>query len=230
MDAKENLELLNISEKISIGANSGRIPFALAIATLGNLLGKYQIDIEKLEFEENEQFLAVLSLELINASEKEIISYCELLTTFQKLNDKFSEFSINTSAKPYIPNGSTLVEHRKSGFWEFAANKIELFNPTVLSDDFLFKIRPELSFNNVDNKIVLNANVLDYLMEHQELIPKEWKHYGEINFLGTVYEREGCFFVRNLYFFDGPGIKYGWGSNFAFSDDQADQWVAVADL
>jgi hypothetical protein len=33
---------------------------------------------------------------------------------------------------------------------------------------------------------VLNVNVLDYLLEHQELIPEEWKQFN-IYFIGTYY-------------------------------------------
>ena len=69
-----------------------------------------------------------------------------------------------------------------------------------------------------------NANVLDYLLEHQELIPEEWKN-KHILFLGTTYDdsisgyssRRDCWgHVRYLHFMcgfgkDGLGVwSWGW--------------------
>ncbi len=62
------------------------------------------------------------------------------------------------------------------------------------------KLRNELS-----QQSALNANVLDYLLHHQDLIPEEWKkdEYGNVRkifFWGTIYRAEyarRC--VRYLY-------------------------------
>ena len=68
----------------------------------------------------------------------------------------------------------------------------------------------------------LNANVLDYLLEHPELIPKKWKKY-RIVFWGTIYRfnkesgpSEGKEFVRCLYFY--KGLKR-WGNDLFTIDD-----------
>lgn len=59
---------------------------------------------------------------------------------------------------------------------------------------------------------VLNANVLDYLIAHPELIPEEWKKIKGIIFYGTVYKFGGeC--VRFLRWRAG---KWDW--NFIYID------------
>ncbi len=40
--------------------------------------------------------------------------------------------------------------------------------------------------HNLKTKVVLNANVLDYLLDHPELIPEEWKG-KDVAFWGTLY-------------------------------------------
>lgn len=74
------------------------------------------------------------------------------------------------------------------------------------------KLREKLSTN------VLNANVLDYLLEHPHLIPEDWK--GKVvYFWGTIYRGSGgrlC--VRYLVFgggrwrADGRWLDDDWGS------------------
>jgi hypothetical protein len=64
------------------------------------------------------------------------------------------------------------------------------------------KLRKELA-----SKLVLNANVLDYLLAHTELIPEEWK--GKyVFFWGTIYLYSGGrLYVRCLYW---RGDRWNW--------------------
>ncbi len=51
---------------------------------------------------------------------------------------------------------------------------------------------------------LLNAAVLEYFLENQELVPKEWKHANGTFFFGTIFldqHGEGC--VRGLEYFGG---------------------------
>jgi hypothetical protein len=65
---------------------------------------------------------------------------------------------------------------------------------------------------------VLNANVLDYLLLHPEIIPEDWK--GKyVYFWGTIYEYTlGRLYVRFLRFNDGrwysnpTWLGYKWGN------------------
>ena len=76
------------------------------------------------------------------------------------------------------------------------------------------KLRKELQ-----SRKVLNANVLDYLLAHPELIPEEWK--GKcLFFWGTIYRRSnGHLYVRFLYWFGdrwrwvGGWLDDGWRGN-----------------
>ncbi|KKR14636.1 MAG: hypothetical protein UT43_C0020G0004 [Parcubacteria group bacterium GW2011_GWC1_39_29] len=68
----------------------------------------------------------------------------------------------------------------------------------------------------------LNANVLDYLLGHQHLIPKKWKGYRVV-FWGTIYRfnkesgpSEGKEFIRCLYFYKALNK---WGCDLFTIDD-----------
>ena len=59
----------------------------------------------------------------------------------------------------------------------------------------------------LDDQPTLNANVLDYLLAHPELIPEEWKGKA-VFFWGTIYRRsDGGLYVRCLYW---GGSKWRW--------------------
>ncbi len=58
---------------------------------------------------------------------------------------------------------------------------------------------------------LLNVNVLEYLMGHQDLIPKEWRG-KKVAFWGTVYRHSshGWFLVLYLYW---NGVGWSWGTH-----------------
>lgn len=67
----------------------------------------------------------------------------------------------------------------------------------------------------LDGKLVLNATILDFLEDHREFIPDDWKKGEQGNtrfvyFWGTVYRRAG----GNLYvlylFWDGQRWRFGY--------------------
>ncbi|PIZ99774.1 MAG: hypothetical protein COX77_00545 [Candidatus Komeilibacteria bacterium CG_4_10_14_0_2_um_filter_37_10] len=68
--------------------------------------------------------------------------------------------------------------------------------------------------------LVLNANVLDWLLDHPELIPEEWKR-KYIFFWGTIYRgSDDNLYVRYLIW---DGAMWDWrrrwlGDDFASSD------------
>jgi hypothetical protein len=103
---------------------------------------------------------------------------------------------IDCDADPLIPNGWKIEEHQKGGVWQWDVNKLSLYlsklqknGNTINGND----LRKELK-----NKSVLNANVLDYLLKHPELIPEEWKD-KVVFFWGTIYRgSDGRLCVRDL--------------------------------
>lgn len=119
---------------------------------------------------------------------------------------------INCDADPFVPSGLAGVEsHQKSGQFVFDPSKIDLYLSKkqkigkVIKGDELLK---ELA-----NKPVLNANVLDYLLAHPELIPESWKGKA-VFFWGTIYRGSfGFLFVRCLCFRDGE-----WHSDYSWLD------------
>lgn len=95
-----------------------------------------------------------------------------------------------------------VVEHINGGLLKFNPIKVTLYlsenqnNKSIVGYD----LRKEF-----ENKPILNADVLDYLLAHTELIPNEWVG-KEIYFWGTVYSLRGELCVRNL----------EWNYNHAF--------------
>lgn len=134
---------------------------------------------------------------------------------------------INLDADPLIPYDSWSVEeHQKGGKVEWPFPVKLYLSPkqkigTIEGND----LRAELK-----DKPVLNANVLDYLLDHPRLIPEEWKKDEKGNtryipFWGTIYrDAYGRLCVRFLYFRGGRWqAGYRWlGGGF---DDRL--WAAL---
>jgi len=115
---------------------------------------------------------------------------------------------IDCSADPFIPNGWTVEEHQKGDELEWDSTKTILYlseaqkNGLIVGND----LRTELK-----GKGVLNANLLDYLLAHPELIPEEWKGKA-VFFWGTIYRDSNSFlFVRYLYWSDG---RWDWNGGW----------------
>ena len=112
---------------------------------------------------------------------------------------------IDCDADPFLPNGWTVVEHQVGGQLEFDPSKFELYLSKAQQGSNWIegdKLRKEL-----EGKPVLNDNVLDYLLEHQHLIPDEWK--GKYTFFwGTIYRcRRDRLRVRYLCW---HGLRWSW--------------------
>jgi hypothetical protein len=111
---------------------------------------------------------------------------------------RLTDFTIDSDADPFILRGFKLEKHIKGGIFKFDPAKTLLYlsekqkSGVVDGNDF----RRELA-----DKPVLNANVSEYLVAHQELIPKEWM--GKlIFFFGTVYrDADGNPYVYFLHWF-----------------------------
>jgi hypothetical protein len=116
---------------------------------------------------------------------------------------------IDCDANPYIPNNWKVEEHQKGGMWQWDLKRVSLYfsksqkkEKTIIGND----LRKELQ-----GKPVLNANVLDYLLKHPELIPEEWKNQY-IFFWGTIYRGSGgSLCVRYL---GWRGDRWSWGCHW----------------
>jgi len=121
-----------------------------------------------------------------------------------KAEISYPEHLIDCDVNPFIPNGWSVEEHKKGGMFKFNPEKISLYlskkqkKGSIEGND----LRKELA-----NQPTLNANVLDYLLAHPELIPEEWKD-KYIFFWGTIYRySDGSLGVRYLYW---NGSEWDW--------------------
>jgi hypothetical protein len=119
---------------------------------------------------------------------------------------------INCSTDPFIPNNWAVEEHQEGGMLEWNPTSITLYLSEAQKQGQIVgnELREELK-----DKTVLNANVLDYLLAHPELIPEEWKGKA-IFFWGTVYrDSDGNLCVRYLYWY---GDRWRWSSCWLGND------------
>jgi hypothetical protein len=111
---------------------------------------------------------------------------------------------------PYVPPGWGVVEHRKGGVLKIELAQIALhLEPAQQKGS---GIVGNLLRERLAGRRILNANVLDYLLSHMHLIPKEWRgaSWGQkrsICFWGTIYRYEGELYVRYLHW---DGFKWRW--------------------
>lgn len=114
---------------------------------------------------------------------------------FGKALISYPEDLIDCDATPFIPNDWMVEEHRKCGRLRFDATKVSLYlsnkqkKGIIIGHDLLKELL---------GKPVMNANVLDHLLAHQEFIPEEWKN-KYVFFWGTIYcDANGYLYVRYL--------------------------------
>lgn len=128
---------------------------------------------------------------------------------------------IDLDTDPFVPDGWSVVEHRKGGMLDFDPAKITLYLSEEQKGDKRIegnKLREELK-----TQPVYNANLLDWYLRkgNQHLIPKEWKGKA-VFFWGTIYRRPfGGLYVRSLDGYDlgwrwsphGDGVGWRWSSH-----------------
>ncbi len=123
---------------------------------------------------------------------------------------------VNCDANPVVPDGWTVEEHVKGGKFEFDPAKIALYfakeqhNGGVISSS---KLRKKLR-----GRLVLNANLLDFLLAHPNLIPKKWEGKA-IFFWGTIYrDSDGGLYVRYLFLGNGRWYCRHYWLGLKFND------------
>lgn len=131
---------------------------------------------------------------------KKIFVFLSTFGMFLGLTIMVNAQKINCDVDPYLPDPSwKVLSHEKCGTINFSTLNLKLVK--------LDKITNKEEFS----KVGLNACVLDYLLEHQELIPVDWRN-KEIVFTGTVYlDPSGEKLYRNLSFWDGT---WNWSRTY----------------
>ncbi|MDP3244130.1 MAG: hypothetical protein Q8M83_00530 [bacterium] len=114
-------------------------------------------------------------------------------------------YVIDCDVPPVPPDGMRVFSHKTDGKMEWNPERIKLC-VSKRQEERSFPHGPFVSIHGrellVDFKgeRVLNANVIDFLLTHPELTPKDWR--GEIFFWGTTFvsyeSGDGYKFVRYL--------------------------------
>lgn len=117
------------------------------------------------------------------------------------------KYIINTDEQPKIPYGEWKVaSHIKQGKLDWNKIKPELYLSEKQKSGY---IGGEGLLKELEGKNPLNVNVLWYLLEHQELIPKEWE-VKYVYFFGTIFmDPRGGRGV--LFLCRSGGGSWGWG-------------------
>lgn len=121
--------------------------------------------------------------------------------------------TIDCDANPWAPNGLKVKRQKNGGIITVErcggtlftnGAEVELYiseRQRAGQDDVLI---PEV-IDEIAEKRVLNACVLDYLLDHQEFIPESWKkdendYPINIFFLGTIYQNKRHWdYIRGMY-------------------------------
>jgi hypothetical protein len=129
---------------------------------------------------------------------------------------------IDLDTEPHIPDGWKKEEHVPGGQFEWDPEKVRLhLDPGQLDGEWVEgnELRKKLS-----RLSVLNANLLDYLLAHQELIPESWKGKA-VFFWGTIYRHpHGRLMVRCL---GWGGGQWYWGYDWLDGGFGGDDPAAV---
>lgn len=108
-----------------------------------------------------------------------------------------SSYTINCDTEPFEPEGWSTKEHRLGGQleWDPLASRLCFYQSGNISIPDLQK--------ELEDKLVMNTNILDWWLENQNLIPKECRT-KKTYFLGTIYGNQwGDSVIRYLYLSDG---------------------------
>lgn len=136
-----------------------------------------------------------LALRRSRYTNDEIKKLCEgnILADVRNVLRGFSEIKvikhvIDCDADPYVPPGSELLTHRKSGLlvWNPESVKLYMTEPQHKEHVLACTVRDRLF---LDHKPVMNACVLDYLFAHPHLVTEQ-KKFNEDTcpvFWGTIY-------------------------------------------
>jgi len=133
------------------------------------------------------------------------------------------EHAIDLGADPFLPDGWKVEEHQKGKVVKLERKGDDLYLDGKKIEFYLSKKQKGGSIEGNDlrkelaKQPVLNANVLDYLREHPQLIPDAWKQDEQGNtryifFWGTVYRySDGDLCVRYLSWNDGA---WSWSDDW----------------
>ena len=117
---------------------------------------------------------------------------------------------VDCSKTPFVPDGWRIAEDEhqiKSAIRVKVGLTVNSTGLQLVKHQKKGVVIGHKMLEHLEGQKVLPANVLDYFLENQELIPEIWKSKA-IFFWGTVYRgRSGDLYVRYLY---GNGGRWDW--------------------
>lgn len=127
---------------------------------------------------------------------------------------------IDCDADPRKPFNNWSVElHIKGGSFEWDPTRVELFCCEQQGKDM--SVAAHKLYDELKDKPVLNACVLDYLLDHKDLIPKSWMGKA-ILFWGTIYRvPTGDLYIRKLGW-ENRTLTLPWSNEKIVINDWAD--------
>lgn len=138
---------------------------------------------------------------------------------------KYIDHLIDTDATPFIPDGWSVEKHAGHGLWKWNHSSVQLFLSKEQTQSYAFGNDIQKVIEKQKGKIILNANVLDYLLAHPELIPEAWKGKA-VFFWGTIYRiSDGILCVR---FLNWRGDWLRWSSSWLGDNFDAVSPAALA--
>ena len=153
------------------------------------------------------------ALEAAGYTSGDLTMLCSSVSRLRELKDVLAGRSqivvgkhvIDCDADPLVPNGWTVEKHVKGGQMEWDPARVRLYlsesqwnNKAIRGNQLREELRGKLTYN---------ANLLDYLLAHPELIPEEWKR-RLVFFWGTIYcYPDSYLVVRYLYW---SGGRWRW--------------------
>lgn len=136
---------------------------------------------------------------------------------------KRMEYLVDLGADPFVPEGWSVVEHKKCGQFKYDPTKVGLYlekkqqNGMVIAGDVLrWKLK---------NQPVYNSNLLDFWLKNPHLIPEDYKGKA-VFFWGTIYRSAGHGLCVRFLCWDGGG--WGWHSYWLVNDFYDNHPAAVS--
>ncbi len=137
----------------------------------------------------------------------------------ESLRIVLSKYIIDLYKDPFCPDAYKISRRIKGGQFVFDPEKIGLYVHERQKSGVIFgsSLMKELLGSG---EVLFNANLLDFFLENQGLIPSEWNSLkAMIAFWGTEYQNvSGTRFIRYMYF--DNSLDHEWKGAFAEIDEE----------
>lgn len=164
-----------------------------------------------------------------SAADVKLLSKGNTLSLIRDVLQEYSEIVelehyIDLNARPFVPKGWQICSYREGGQFKWDASKVQLYLDPIQKGKSGALGREIYHLVTHLDHLVLNANVLDYLLSRPHIIPESWKSFS-LYFWGTLYHDETsnvC--VRYLIW---RGDKWDWASKRLYETFHGTNYAAL---